>query len=621
MLVCGDDGLAHRLADELRDVYRQRVVLVVPEEWAAQRAAEPPDGPVTAPGTDPGDTTGGGLVLPVRVMTAPAPTAAALLRAGADRATALALLYEDDETNLRAALAARRLNPGVRLVVRMYNRKLGQRLEALLDQAALVRTPGLNRAVLDASTTVLSDADTAAPALAATAVAGTSKVVQADGVLLRAAERPPPVRGEVPDAGLCTLALLSSTTTDPAGAEGSEADREGPHLLPDDLTVAGTGGRGSVVLETVRYAGPALPVRRLARRGAPLRELFSVRLRWAVAGFLASVLALTCVTTLLTDADPVHAAYLTLLDLFSINDPALGAPVTHQVLQLLSGLVGLALLPLLVAGGLEALGTFRDASALRRPPRRLSGHVVLLGLGKVGTRVLARLRELDIPVVCVEEDPDARGIPLARSLHVPVVLGDVTEDGVLEAAKIDRAHALLALTSSDTTNLEAALSARTAKADLRVALRLFDDDFATAVHRTLRTAYPDALTRSRSVSHLAAPAFAGAMMGRQILGAIPVERKVLLFAALLVAGHPQFEGRTVAEAFRPGGWRVLALDTAVPAARRPDLASARQDGDRPELLWELHPGYVLRPEDRVVIAATRRGLAELLARRPADRDA
>ncbi|MDV9190934.1 NAD-binding protein [Streptomyces sp. SR27] len=340
-----------------------------------------------------------------------------------------------------------------------------------------------------------------------------------------------------------------------------------------------------------------------------------------LAGFLASVLALTYVTTLLTDADPVHAAYLTLLDLFSINDPALGAPVTHQVLQLLSGLVGLALLPLLVAGGLEALGTFRDASALRRPPRRLSGHVVLLGLGKVGTRVLARLRELDIPVVCVEEDPDARGIPLARSLHVPVVLGDVTEDGVLEAAKIDRAHALLALTSSDTTNLEAVLSARTAKADLRVALRLFDDDFATAVHRTLRTAYPDALTRSRSVSHLAAPAFAGAMMGRQILGAIPVERKVLLFAALLVAGHPQFEGRTVAEAFRPGGWRVLALDTAVPAARRPDLASARQDGDRPELLWELHPGYVLRPEDRVVIAATRRGLAELLARRPADRDA
>lgn len=221
-----------------------------------------------------------------------------------------------------------------------------------------------------------------------------------------------------------------------------------------------------------------------------------------------------------------------------------------------------------------------------------------------------------IPVVCVEEDPDARGIPLARNLQVPVVVGDVTEDGVLEAANIDRAHALLALTSSDATNPEAALCARTLKADLRVALRLFDDDFATAVYRTLRSAHPDALTRSRSVSHLAAPAFAGAMMGRQILGAIPVERKVLLFAALLVAGHPQLEDRSVSEAFRAGAWRVLALDTAAPDTRRPDLASSHHDAERPRLLWDLHPGYILRPEDRVVIAATRRGLAELLAGDP-----
>ena len=158
------------------------------------------------------------------------------------------------------------------------------------------------------------------------------------------------------------------------------------------------------------------------------------------------------------------------------------------------------LLPVLVAAVLEASGTFRSASALRQPPRGLSGHVVLLGLGKIGTRVLARLRELDIPVVCVEADPEARGLALARRLRVPVVLGDVTEEGVLEAAKIHRAHALLALTSSDTTNLEAALYARSVKPDLRVALRLYDDDFATAVYRTLRAAHPDALTRSRSVS-------------------------------------------------------------------------------------------------------------------------
>lgn len=87
-------------------------------------------------------------------------------------AAALALVHGDDETNIRAALAARRLNPQLRLVIRLYNRKLGQHLEHLLDQAAALSAPGVDPEALDTTTTVLSDADTAAPALAATAVAG-----------------------------------------------------------------------------------------------------------------------------------------------------------------------------------------------------------------------------------------------------------------------------------------------------------------------------------------------------------------------------------------------------------------------------------------------------------------
>jgi Trk K+ transport system NAD-binding subunit len=378
--------------------------------------------------------------------------------------------------------------------------------------------------------------------------------------------------------------------------------------------VAAATGRGTVVLENVSYSGPELN----AGRGVVpwFGSLLSRRLRWSFAGLVACVVGLAVASVLVTGEPALQATYLTLLDLFAINDPAIGKPLGRQILQLCSGMVGLLLLPVLLAAVLEALGTFRSGTALRKPPRGLSGHVVLLGVGKIGTRVLARLRELRIPVVCVEADPQARGLALARRLRVPVVLGDVTQEGVLEAAKIHRAHALLALTSVDTMNLEAVLYARTLQPDLRVVLRLYDDDFATAVYRTLRAAHPDALTRSRSVSHLAAPAFAGAMMGRQILGAIPVERRVLLFAAVDVGGHPQLEGRTVGEAFRAGAWRVLALDTAPRGERRAAPASGARG---PGLVWDLPATYVLRSEDRVVLAATRRGLAELLGRRPRQR--
>lgn len=644
MVVCGDDGLAHRLAAELRGVYGEQVTLVVPP---SERVARQPvvgrtrasglldrvsaavtraagngngNGNGSGAGTDGrAAATGGrdaGVPGPVRLLEAPEASEAVLAEAGVERATALALVYDDDETNIRAALTARRLNPRLRLVLRLYNRRLGQHIEALLDQAAALVSSGTDgqAETLDASTTVLSDADTAAPALAATAITGTTKVVQTDGLMLRAVERRPPGPGRVADPGLCTLALLSATTNDPAGADGSEGSGDqGPRLLPDDREITQATGRGTVVLETVSYAGPALPT---GRSVVPLGSLLSRRLRWSFAGLVGCVVALAVASMAVTGEHPLRATYLTLLDLFAINNPALGQPVGRQILQLLSGLVGLLLLPVLLAAVLEALGTFRSGSALRKPPRGLSGHVVLLGVGKIGTRVMTRLRELKIPVVCVEGDPEARGLATARRLRVPVVLGDVTQEGVLEAAKIHRAHALLALTSADTTNLEAVLYARSVRPDLRVVLRLYDDDFATAVYRTLRAAHPNALTRSRSVSHLAAPAFAGAMLGRQILGAIPVERRVLLFAAVDVAGHTQLEGRTVAEAFRAGAWRVLALDTRAPGERdRPPDPESDTPDRPPGLVWDLPSSYVLRHEDRVVLAATRRGLADLLGRR------
>lgn len=627
MIVCGDDGLAHRLAAELRGVYAEQVTLVVPP--SGRRVRQPVVGRARAASAALLDRVvnaavnrtgaGGEPAANEQVVEAAEVTEAVLTEAGADRAAALALVYDDDETNIRAALTARRLNPRLRLVLRLYNRRLGQHIEELLDQTAAVASGDGRGAGLDASTTVLSDADTAAPALAATALVGTSKVVQTEGLVLRAVERQPPRPGEVADPGLCTLALLSATSNDPAGADGSESSGEhGPQLLPDEAAVASATGRGTVVLEQVSYSGPPLP----AGRGGvpPFASLFSRRLRWSLAGLVGCVLALAVALTIVTGEHPLYATYVTLLDLFGINDPAFHESTGQQVLQLLSGLVGLLLLPVLLAAVLEALGTFRSASALRKPPRGLGGHVVLLGLGKIGTRVLTRLRELHIPVVCVESDPDARGMATARRLRVPVVLGDVTQEGVLEAAKIHRAHALLALTSADTTNLEASLYARSVRPDLRVVLRLYDDDFATAVYRTLRAAHPYALTRSRSVSHLAAPAFAGAMMGRQILGAIPVERRVLLFAEVEVAGHPQLEGRTVGEAFRAGAWRVLALNTAPSGGRRGDGERAEEDGAAASgLVWDLPPSYVLGTGDRVVLAATRRGLAELLGRRRRER--
>ncbi|MGW4056616.1 NAD-binding protein, partial [Streptomyces sp. NPDC004779] len=119
MVVCGDDGLARRLAVELREVYRQHVVLIAPDDHVGEQTTESLADRIGQTSPIGRDIAAGPSL---HELTASTPTRGAFQLAEVASADALALLYEDDETNLRAALAARRLNPGLRLVVRMYNR-------------------------------------------------------------------------------------------------------------------------------------------------------------------------------------------------------------------------------------------------------------------------------------------------------------------------------------------------------------------------------------------------------------------------------------------------------------------------------------------------------------------
>ena len=84
-----------------------------------------------------------------------------------------------------------------------------------------------------------------------------------------------------------------------------------------------------------------------------------------------------------------------------------------------------------VGGGAER----RAAAAVS--PESLSGHVVLLGFGRVGSAVGEALEAFGIPFAVVEVDPEVvRGL---RSRGVPCVLGDAARPGVLERVSASRA--------------------------------------------------------------------------------------------------------------------------------------------------------------------------------------
>jgi Trk K+ transport system NAD-binding subunit len=194
-------------------------------------------------------------------------------------------------------------------------------------------------------------------------------------------------------------------------------------------------------------------------------------------------------------------------------------------------------------------------------------------------------------VVCIDNQPNAPGIPLARQLGLPVVIGDAFREETLRQASLDTCIALVSVTSSDVVNLETALNARSLREDMRIVLRLADDDLAERLGKTI------ANTVSRSVPYLAAPAFAAAMLEHQVLRTIAVGRHVLLIADVRVADQAGLTGSLLGDTEQDGQARVLA----------------RQVSGSAGLDWSPRRDYRLAPGDRLIVLATRKGLEPFLS--------
>ncbi|HVX44102.1 MAG TPA: NAD-binding protein, partial [Mycobacteriales bacterium] len=180
---------------------------------------------------------------------------------------------------------------------------------------------------------------------------------------------------------------------------------------------------------------------------------------------------------------------------------------------------------------------------------------------------------------------------LARRLGVPLIIGDIRDDATLRVASTATARAVLAVTSDDITNLQAGLAARALRKDLSIVLRLFDGEFAARVQKSA-----DMLVSSRSVSYLAAPSFAVAMLERQVIDTIAVGRHVLLVAEIPVVVGSKLEGMCLTELEATGEVRLLATF--------PPNSNQGQ--------FDLPPDHCFIASEQLIVVATKAGLGRLV---------
>jgi Trk K+ transport system NAD-binding subunit len=529
--VCGGDALALRLAEELTVRYEGDVAVVLP-------SARSGHGPRIA-------------ALPgVVLVEADRVDAGALRRAEIDRAAALALVTQDDAGNVDLALLARELNPTVRVVLRMFNMNLGAGVRELLGDCE-----------------VLSTSEIAAPSFVAAALdERAATYIDVSGHTLVVARRHDVRREDV----VCGLAVT---------------DGEEPETLPADQD------RADLVLATNPPPMPTGQRRRPSRH--PIRAMYlamSRRIAYVFAALGAVLFAASIVLVAAADMSPWAAFYVALVTTLGGADPNLGNSAAQQVLQAALTIVGIAVVPVLTATVVEVVVNARIARATGALVDPLSDHVVVVGLGNVGTRVIQALHARGFDVVGIEQNEQARGVQAAHQLGIRVVIGDASNAGNLRAAGVEHCRSVVVLSTDDVTNLETALLARSIRPSVPVVLRLFDGEFADRVQRAF------AINVSRSVSYLAAPAFAAAMVGRHAIDSIPIQRRVLLVAEIPVAAHSPLEGLPASELQLGEGVRLIGVRT----------------GNRQQILWAPLRGRQFVHTDTLIVVATRAGLGEMI---------
>ncbi len=137
-------------------------------------------------------------------------------------------------------------------------------------------------------------------------------------------------------------------------------------------------------------------------------------------------------------------------------------------------------------------------------------HAIVLGAGHVGLRVVRDLRDVGLPVIVIDREPDDEVEELLHEIGVPLVKGDGRRPVTLERAGLAHADVFVACTGDDRANLETVMQVKELRADLRIVARVWDRTIGDQMRRF------GMVDTVMSAADLAAPAFAGAALGIDI---------------------------------------------------------------------------------------------------------
>jgi voltage-gated potassium channel len=166
-------------------------------------------------------------------------------------------------------------------------------------------------------------------------------------------------------------------------------------------------------------------------------------------------------------------------------------------------------------------------------------HVIVMGAGHLGIRVIRWLAQMGFQVVVIDSAIRPDPAVELKTLDVPLVIGDGRLPSVMETAGLRHAQAFIVCTSNDHLNLEVTMRARELNPDVRIVVRVWDNQFAAQIRHFMN------VEAVLSASDLAAPAFAGAALNIEIAQSLRVKDVEYSIISLQVQPGSFLEGKTI----------------------------------------------------------------------------
>jgi len=204
-------------------------------------------------------------------------------------------------------------------------------------------------------------------------------------------------------------------------------------------------------------------------------------------------------------------------------------------------------------------------------------RVLIIGAGRVGLRTARVLREEGHELTIIERD--RQKADRARELTFDVIDGDGSREETLEAAGVDAADAVGALTGDLNANFAACLIAK--QHGCRTVMRI-DEDYREEIYQQ----YADEVDEVVYPERLGAIGAKNAMLGGSIQAIADVAQSLQILLITITEGSPM-RGYTLSEVALPSDARVLAFGKQHESLGIPLPDDSLEAGDRLAVLAEF----------------------------------